>query len=231
MNAASMCRVQRGRRGGMTTCQPAPLRCDRLTHRCSGDRLSRRSGEPVTTCQERSQRSWIGDVTLTELALGRVHPLTAPGSLGSCTVLGGARDVLDADGPLGAEDRSRRPAPSSVSLARAPISPWRSEGDCSLRLGPRSLDGDGGSEWEVSPSEGPGDGEPRRSTKKYMRFRGKKQRREKKKISKGGPPPGGIVSQGWGVTPIGGTRRGRVTARWVTVTEGTGVSRYRGERG
>jgi hypothetical protein len=35
-------------------------------------------------------------------------------------------------------------------------------------------------EWEVLVSEGPDGGEPRRSTKKYMRFRGKEQRRDEK---------------------------------------------------
>ncbi len=48
-------------------------------------------------------------------------------------------------------------------------------------------------------SESPGDGEPRRSTKKYMQFRGKEQRREKIKIPVGSPPSVGTAAPGWGV--------------------------------
>ena len=58
---------------------------------------------------------------------------------------------------------------------------------------------------------------PRRSTKKYMRLRGKKQRREKKKISKGSPAPGE------------GSVAGRSAAQGGGVSgRGAGVSRYRG---
>ena len=84
------------------------------------------------------------------------------------------------------------------------------------------MKGNLGSEWEVSPSEGPGDGEPRRSTKKYMRQRGKKHRRGKEILSKGtGPPDGG--AQGWGSSgspgygvAVGGTGGGGI------VTAGAG---------
>lgn len=61
----------------------------------------------------------------------------------------------------------------------------------------------------MSPSECPGDGEPRRSTKKYMRLKGKKQRREKIKVSKGFPQQRKGSPRDGGVTLIGGTRRGR----------------------
>lgn len=52
------------------------------------------------------------------------------------------------------------------------------------------MKGNLGSEWEVLPSEGPGDGEPRRSTMKYMALRGRVQRREKEKSSRRGGCPG-----------------------------------------
>ena len=53
------------------------------------------------------------------------------------------------------------------------------------------MKGDQGSEWEVLPSEGPGGGEPRRSTMKYMALRERVQRREGKKVSMGmGPAQG-----------------------------------------
>lgn len=75
------------------------------------------------------------------------------------------------------------------------------------------MKGNLGSEWEVSPSEGPGDGEPRRSTKKYMALGGREQRREKKKISKGP-----------GVGATGAARRGRDRGGWVCqVTAGERV--------
>jgi hypothetical protein len=68
----------------------------------------------------------------------------------------------------------------------------------------------------VLPSEGPGGGEPRRSTKKYMRQRGKKHRRGKEILSKGtGPPDGGAQgagdsgSPGYGVA-VGGSRDGGI---------------------
>ena len=85
------------------------------------------------------------------------------------------------------------------------------------------MKGNQGSEWEVLPSEGPGDGEPRRSTMKYMALRADVQRREGKKRSMGwGTRSGGPAGMGapgdresaepgdTGVTPIGGAG----SARW-----------------
>ena len=86
------------------------------------------------------------------------------------------------------------------------VFPLRSERVGSLRLGPLSVKGGRGSEWEVTLSETGGDGEPRRSTKKYMADGEKLQRREKEKTSRGEGIPGRGGRARRGMRVAGGMR-------------------------
>jgi len=89
------------------------------------------------------------------------------------------------------------------------------------------MKGNLGSEWEVLPSEGPGDGEPRRSTMKYMALGANVQRREGKKRSRGSTQGRGIGSMGdppgWGSADTCDTGGGSARREGA---QGGGSARY-----